>query len=92
MFSIVRWEKLGDIIVLPVTSFKDEIWDSLGDELWSAVAKSLSARRLARQVCYCIYNTKKNKVLFVWGIKLATLRIFYHLNFLGSCGFDWDEG
>ncbi|CAM8906693.1 unnamed protein product [Rhodiola kirilowii] len=44
-----RWERLGDIVVLPVTSFKDEIWDSLGDELWSTVAKSLGARRLARQ-------------------------------------------
>ncbi|KAL6990779.1 nicotinamide N-methyltransferase [Sarracenia purpurea var. burkii] len=44
-----RWERLGDIVVLPVSSFKESIWDSLGDELWPIVAKSLGAQRLARQ-------------------------------------------
>lgn len=44
-----RWERLGDIVVLPVNSFKDPIWDSIGEELWPIVAKSLSAQRLARQ-------------------------------------------
>ncbi|KAJ9566092.1 hypothetical protein OSB04_002058 [Centaurea solstitialis] len=44
-----RWERLGDIVVLPMTSFKDSVWDSLGTELWSTVAESLGARRLARQ-------------------------------------------
>ncbi|XP_052201348.1 tRNA wybutosine-synthesizing protein 2/3/4 isoform X2 [Diospyros lotus] len=44
-----RWELLGDIVVLPVSSFKDPVWDSIGDELWPVVAKSLGAKRLARQ-------------------------------------------
>uniref|UniRef100_A0A7N0UT81 SAM-dependent methyltransferase TRM5/TYW2-type domain-containing protein n=2 Tax=Kalanchoe fedtschenkoi TaxID=63787 RepID=A0A7N0UT81_KALFE len=44
-----RWERLGDIVVLPESSFKNKMWDSLGNELWSTVAKSLGARRLARQ-------------------------------------------
>ncbi|GMP62237.1 hypothetical protein CsSME_00024415 [Camellia sinensis var. sinensis] len=44
-----RWERLGDIIVLPMTSFKDPAWDSVGAELWPIVAKSLGAQRLARQ-------------------------------------------
>ncbi|KAL4628383.1 hypothetical protein ACB092_05G234400 [Castanea dentata] len=44
-----RWERLGDIVVLPVTSFKDPIWDSIGAEVWPIVAKSLNANRLARQ-------------------------------------------
>nr|GMC77290.1 tRNA wybutosine-synthesizing protein 2/3/4 [Ipomoea batatas] len=44
-----RWERLGDIVVLPMTCFKDPEWDSIGEELWCAVAKSLGARRLARQ-------------------------------------------
>ncbi|CAL5344569.1 unnamed protein product [Camellia sinensis] len=43
------WERLGDIIVLPMTSFKDPAWDSVGAELWPIVAKSLGAQRLARQ-------------------------------------------
>ncbi|CAN8246270.1 unnamed protein product [Cochlearia groenlandica] len=44
-----RWERLGDIVVLPVTSFKDPAWSSISDEVWSAVAISLGANRLARQ-------------------------------------------
>ncbi|CAL5384614.1 unnamed protein product [Camellia sinensis] len=44
-----QWERLGDIIVLPMTSFKDPAWDSVGAELWPIVAKSLGAQRLARQ-------------------------------------------
>ncbi|GAB2301081.1 hypothetical protein Dimus_035115 [Dionaea muscipula] len=44
-----RWERLGDIVVLPITSFDDPIWKTMGDELWPVVAKSLGARRLAHQ-------------------------------------------
>ncbi|KAM7506258.1 hypothetical protein LguiB_005162 [Lonicera macranthoides] len=44
-----RWERLGDIVVLSAASFKDPIWDSIGEELWPTVAKSLGTRRLARQ-------------------------------------------
>uniref|UniRef100_A0A0E0LL90 tRNA wybutosine-synthesizing protein 2/3/4 n=1 Tax=Oryza punctata TaxID=4537 RepID=A0A0E0LL90_ORYPU len=44
-----RWETLGDIIVLPKTCFKDPLWESLRDDLWPLVAKSLGAQRLARQ-------------------------------------------
>ncbi|XP_062013510.1 tRNA wybutosine-synthesizing protein 2/3/4 [Rosa rugosa] len=44
-----RWERLGDIVVLPVTSFKNPLWDSIAEELWPAVAKSVNAVRLARQ-------------------------------------------
>ncbi|PHT48934.1 tRNA wybutosine-synthesizing protein 2/3/4 [Capsicum baccatum] len=44
-----RWERLGDIVVLPITSFKDSAWDLIGQELWFMVAKSLGANRLARQ-------------------------------------------
>ncbi|KAG0481543.1 hypothetical protein HPP92_012401 [Vanilla planifolia] len=45
----VRWERLGDIVVLPVTCFRDPRWDSITGELWPVVAKSLGALRLARQ-------------------------------------------
>ena len=36
--------------MLPVTSFKDEVWNSIGGELWPLVARTLGAQRLARQV------------------------------------------
>ncbi|KAL6200966.1 hypothetical protein ACLB2K_024681 [Fragaria x ananassa] len=44
-----RWERLGDIVVLPVTSFKNPLWDSIAEELWPVIAKSVNAARLARQ-------------------------------------------
>ncbi|XP_073014133.1 tRNA wybutosine-synthesizing protein 2/3/4 isoform X4 [Typha latifolia] len=44
-----RWEHLGDMVVLPKSSFKDALWDSVREELWPIVAKSLGAQRLARQ-------------------------------------------
>ncbi|KAF7811166.1 tRNA wybutosine-synthesizing protein 2/3/4 [Senna tora] len=44
-----RWDRLGDIVILPITSFKDPMWDSIAEELWPTVAKSLKANRLARQ-------------------------------------------
>ncbi|XP_059317523.1 tRNA wybutosine-synthesizing protein 2/3/4-like isoform X1 [Lycium ferocissimum] len=44
-----RWERLGDIVVLPQTSFKDSAWELIGQELWFLVAKSLGTNRLARQ-------------------------------------------
>ncbi|XP_030469651.1 tRNA wybutosine-synthesizing protein 2/3/4 [Syzygium oleosum] len=44
-----RWERLGDIVVLPEASFKDPIWETIGEELWPVIAKVLNTRRLARQ-------------------------------------------
>ncbi|XP_042377401.1 tRNA wybutosine-synthesizing protein 2/3/4-like isoform X2 [Zingiber officinale] len=44
-----RWEHLGDIVVLPKSAFTDPIWDSIEEEVWPLVAKSLGAQRLARQ-------------------------------------------
>ncbi|XP_074579781.1 tRNA wybutosine-synthesizing protein 2/3/4 [Curcuma longa] len=44
-----RWEHLGDIVVLPKSAFTDHIWDSIREEVWPLVAKSLNAQRLARQ-------------------------------------------
>ncbi|CAI9087185.1 OLC1v1021196C3 [Oldenlandia corymbosa var. corymbosa] len=44
-----RWQRLGDIALLPVTSFKDPAWDVVAKDLWPVVAQSIGASRLARQ-------------------------------------------
>lgn len=44
--------------MLPVTSFKDPVWDSIGEELWPTIAKSLNTSRLARQVSETSYDMK----------------------------------
>ena len=41
-----KWEKHGDLIVLPTNSFEEWV-DYFGPELWTIVAKSLGGQRLA---------------------------------------------
>ncbi|XP_053554946.1 tRNA wybutosine-synthesizing protein 2 homolog [Bombina bombina] len=47
------WQRHGDMIVLSEDCFCDPLWNELGHELWTAVASSLSARRLAKQGRVC---------------------------------------
>ncbi|KAK6123931.1 hypothetical protein DH2020_042328 [Rehmannia glutinosa] len=62
-----RWERLGDIIVLPVMSFKDQIWESIGEELWPLVARSLGTHRLARQGRIAQTGTRDSKLEILVG-------------------------
>jgi tRNA wybutosine-synthesizing protein 3 len=50
LILMCRWETLGDIVILPKACFKNTLWESVSEELWPLVAKSLGAQRLARQV------------------------------------------
>ncbi|GER44932.1 tRNA wybutosine-synthesizing protein 2/3/4 [Striga asiatica] len=62
-----RWERLGDIIVLPVMSFKDQVWESIGAELWPLVARSLGSQRLARQGQIAQTGTRDSKLKILIG-------------------------
>ncbi|KAH9608479.1 hypothetical protein KSS87_000681 [Heliosperma pusillum] len=62
-----RWERLGDIAVLPITSFRDPAWDTLGMELWDAVAKTLGTRRLARQGRVAATGTRDSRLEILVG-------------------------
>ncbi|XP_022926928.1 tRNA wybutosine-synthesizing protein 2/3/4 [Cucurbita moschata] len=62
-----RWERLGDIVVLPVTSFKDPTWDTIGEELWPMVAKSLGTSRLARQGRVASTGTRDSNLEILMG-------------------------
>ncbi|KAL3627489.1 hypothetical protein CASFOL_028852 [Castilleja foliolosa] len=62
-----RWERLGDIIVLPVTSFKDQVWESIEEELWPLVARSLGTQRLARQGRIAQTGTRDSKMEILVG-------------------------
>ncbi len=44
-----RWEKLGDLALLPRTSMTSPDWGRLGQPLWEAVGDALSVKRLAMQ-------------------------------------------
>lgn len=45
-----KWEKLGDLILLPSNSLISPIWQELfGNQFWEEVARVLDCQRLARQ-------------------------------------------
>ncbi|GIY95922.1 tRNA wybutosine-synthesizing protein 2 homolog [Caerostris extrusa] len=44
-----KWEKHGDLILLPASSFQNEMWSILGEELWNAAAMALKCNRIARK-------------------------------------------
>ncbi|XP_030511426.1 tRNA wybutosine-synthesizing protein 2/3/4 isoform X2 [Rhodamnia argentea] len=62
-----RWERLGDIVVLPETSFKDPIWETIGEELWPIIAKVLNTRRLARQGYVARTSTRDSALKILFG-------------------------
>jgi tRNA wybutosine-synthesizing protein 3 len=45
----IKWERLGDMVLLPNNSFGSGAWSRLGGRLWEAVADALGADRVARQ-------------------------------------------
>ncbi|XP_054706976.1 tRNA wybutosine-synthesizing protein 2 homolog [Uloborus diversus] len=44
-----KWEKHGDLILLPSSSFRKDVWLQFGDKLWDIVAEALNANRVARK-------------------------------------------
>ncbi|KAJ4703910.1 tRNA wybutosine-synthesizing protein 2/3/4 [Melia azedarach] len=87
-----RWGKLGDIVVLPVSSFRDPVWDSIGDKLWPAVAKSLNTSRLARQGRVAATGTRDSTLEILVGdngwVKHCENGILYSFD-ATKCMFSW---
>ena len=44
-----KWERLGDLALLPNQAFQSDAWRKFGGELWDTVAAALCVARLARQ-------------------------------------------
>ena len=44
-----KWERLGDLVLVPSDSFRAPEWAALGQALWTAVSAALSTDRLAQQ-------------------------------------------
>ncbi|KAL6576868.1 hypothetical protein OROMI_011144 [Orobanche minor] len=87
-----RWERLGDIIVLPVMSFRDQMWESIGEELWLLVARSLGTRRLARQGRIAETGTRDSKLEILVGndgwVDHCENGILYSFD-VTKCMFSW---
>ncbi|KAK4753279.1 hypothetical protein SAY87_022077 [Trapa incisa] len=62
-----KWERLGDIVVLPGTSFKDPVWETMGEELWAVIAEVLKTNRLAKQGCVTPNGTRDSTLKMLKG-------------------------
>ncbi|CAI5474529.1 unnamed protein product [Closterium sp. Yama58-4] len=62
-----RWERLGDMVVLPADAMLGEVWDRLGPELWQVVAEALGATRVARQAPVAPALTRDSRLQLLLG-------------------------
>ncbi|PIA57884.1 hypothetical protein AQUCO_00500062v1 [Aquilegia coerulea] len=87
-----RWERLGDIVVLPMTSFKDPLWNNIREELWPTVAKSFNTCRLARQGRIASTGTRDSTLDMLVGddgwVDHCENRILYSFD-ATKCMFSW---
>lgn len=62
-----RWEKLGDLALLPRTSMTSLEWGCLAQPLWEAIANALGVRRLAMQAPVADAGTRDSQAQLVLG-------------------------
>ncbi|BDA41177.1 probable tRNA wybutosine-synthesizing protein 5 at C-terminar half [Coccomyxa sp. Obi] len=62
-----KWERLGDLVLLPADSFRAAEWAAQGDALWTAVGAALKADGLARQAPVANTGTRDSQVQLLKG-------------------------
>ncbi|CAM6091125.1 unnamed protein product [Calypogeia fissa] len=62
-----KWERLGDMIILPAGSLNSPVWSSLGEKLWRTIASSLGASRLGRQAAIASTGTRDSQLQLLYG-------------------------
>nr|CAB3267259.1 tRNA wybutosine-synthesizing protein 2 homolog [Phallusia mammillata] len=71
-----RWEKHGDMIMLPQACFNPELWNSLDQsKLWDLVADTLKVKRLARQTIITDDGYRTPKVVMLKGTSTTVTHI-----------------
>lgn len=62
-----KWEKLGDLVLVPEAYLVDEQWRAGGEALWRLVAEALGARRVALQARIRNSGTRDSQAILVLG-------------------------
>jgi len=62
-----NWERHGDLILLPESSFMSEDWNKFGNELWEIVACALGVKRLGRKSAIVDNNYRSPNVCLLLG-------------------------
>ncbi|XP_050408251.2 tRNA wybutosine-synthesizing protein 2 homolog isoform X2 [Patella vulgata] len=61
------WEKHGDLILLPASSFQLSLWQGFGEKLWKIVAESLGCNRVAQKSVICNNGFRTPQVSLLLG-------------------------
>lgn len=63
-----KWERHGDLVIIPQSSFLSSEWQTVGlENLWSVVAKSLCCSRLARHSAVSNNGFRSSQVVLLLG-------------------------
>ncbi|KAK6190878.1 hypothetical protein SNE40_002651 [Patella caerulea] len=61
------WEKHGDLILLPASSFQLSLWPGFGEKLWRIVGESLGCTRVAKKSVVCSNGFRTPQVSLLLG-------------------------
>ncbi|XP_002980586.2 tRNA wybutosine-synthesizing protein 2/3/4 isoform X1 [Selaginella moellendorffii] len=62
-----KWERIGDLVILPGSSLRSELWKSLGSPLWKIIAECLGVTKVARQGPVASTGTRDSGVEMLLG-------------------------
>ncbi|KAH9510121.1 tRNA wybutosine-synthesizing protein 2 [Bulinus truncatus] len=61
-----KWEKHGDLVLLPSSSFRSSYWKNI-DNLWEVITKCLKCKRLARHSSIARDGFRSSQVVMLFG-------------------------
>ncbi|KAL4225371.1 tRNA wybutosine-synthesizing protein 2 [Mactra antiquata] len=62
-----HWERHGDLVLIPDTTFTLTVWKSIGDKVWENVVESLGCKRLACKSKISIDGYRTPQVYMLYG-------------------------
>ncbi|XP_060600800.1 tRNA wybutosine-synthesizing protein 2 homolog [Ruditapes philippinarum] len=62
-----HWERHGDLVLIPGSTFTLPIWLQLGTEFWPTVTRSLSCKRIARKCLVSVDQYRTPQVIMLYG-------------------------
>ncbi|BFZ04135.1 hypothetical protein BsWGS_07174 [Bradybaena similaris] len=62
-----KWERHGDLVIIPAYTFSSPEWAAMGDRLWEVVARCLACKRLAHHSAVANNGFRSSKVIMRLG-------------------------
>lgn len=62
-----HWERHGDLVLIPSSSFSNAVWAEMGIDVWKTVIQSLSCTRLAKKSTVSTNGYRRPQVHLLYG-------------------------